>query len=91
LVIKQRRAFHRIDQADLARRAGTSQGQISRIERGAISPTFKTVERLLAAMGDELQLSVRRQNASTNELSGQALLYAARKPSLPDQRGCETE
>jgi transcriptional regulator with XRE-family HTH domain len=37
-------------------RAGTDQGAISRIERGEISPTVETVERLLAAMGETLRL-----------------------------------
>jgi transcriptional regulator with XRE-family HTH domain len=40
----------------LALRAGTDQAAISRIERGEISPSFDTVERLLAAVGEHLNV-----------------------------------
>ena len=43
-------------QAALARRARTSQKQISRIERGEVSPSVSTLQRLLAALGEELEL-----------------------------------
>jgi transcriptional regulator with XRE-family HTH domain len=36
--------------------AGTDQAAISRIERGKISPSVETVERLLAALGEQLKL-----------------------------------
>jgi transcriptional regulator with XRE-family HTH domain len=41
-------------------RAGTSQNAISRLERDEISPSMGTIERLLAAMGERLELRVRR-------------------------------
>ena len=37
----------------MALRAGTDQAAISRIERGETSPTVETLERLLAAMGEQ--------------------------------------
>lgn len=40
----------------LARLAGTSQSQISRIERGETSPSVQTLARLLAVMGERLSL-----------------------------------
>jgi transcriptional regulator with XRE-family HTH domain len=40
----------------LARLAGTSQAQISRIERGETSPSVQTLARLLAIMGERLSL-----------------------------------
>ncbi len=40
-----------ITQHDLARRAGTSQPALARLERGHASPTVATLERLLAAAG----------------------------------------
>jgi transcriptional regulator with XRE-family HTH domain len=55
-LIRDARARHRISQATLARRAGTTQKQISRIERAEISPSVSTVARLLAAMGERLEL-----------------------------------
>jgi uncharacterized protein len=53
-LIKEARRRHRISQKSLAIRAATDQAAISRIERGEISPTVETVERLLAAMGEQL-------------------------------------
>jgi transcriptional regulator with XRE-family HTH domain len=55
-LIRKLRKQHGLSQRSLALRAGTDQGAISRIERGEISPTVETVERLLAAMGEALQL-----------------------------------
>lgn len=55
-LLRDTRGRHRISQATLARRAGTTQKQISRIERGDISPSIATVARLLAAMGERLEL-----------------------------------
>jgi transcriptional regulator with XRE-family HTH domain len=47
-----------LDQAGLARRAGTTQTYVSRVERGATVPSLPTAERLLHAMGLHLRLSV---------------------------------
>lgn len=55
-VVKQARGRHGVSQQTLALRAGTDQAAISRIERGEISPSVETVERLLAAMGERLGL-----------------------------------
>jgi transcriptional regulator with XRE-family HTH domain len=55
-LIKQARQRHGLTQRSLALRAGTDQAAISRIERGEVSPTVETVERLLAAMGETLRL-----------------------------------
>lgn len=46
----------RLSQRALARRARTAQSVIVRIERGQTSPTFETLERLLAAAGFEVAL-----------------------------------
>lgn len=59
-LLKERRKQHGLDQAELAKLANTSQGQISRIERGAISPTWATLEKIFKAMGDDLELQVWR-------------------------------
>ena len=45
-----------LTQAELARRAGTSQPVISAYERGHRDPTFGTLRRLVAAGGADLRL-----------------------------------
>jgi transcriptional regulator with XRE-family HTH domain len=70
-LLRTTRARHGIDQRALARRASTSQAQISRIERGEISPSVETLRRLLRAMGERLELESSpgpRGNVSTAEL-----------------------
>jgi transcriptional regulator with XRE-family HTH domain len=62
-VIRQRRRAHGLTQQQLALRAGSTQAAISRLERGEISPTFETVDRLLAVMGEAAELSVGRPEA----------------------------
>lgn len=49
-----------LSQRSLARRAGTTQAAVSRIERGLTSPTWDTVQALLLAMGYEPELRSRR-------------------------------
>jgi transcriptional regulator with XRE-family HTH domain len=49
-----------LSQRSLARRAGTTQAAVSRIERGLTTPTWETVRALLLAMGYEPELGVRR-------------------------------
>jgi transcriptional regulator with XRE-family HTH domain len=68
-LLRESRTRHRLDQRTLARRAGTSQVQISRIETGQTSPTVETLARLLAAMGERLVLDSEqvRGNRSTEE------------------------
>lgn len=46
-----------LTQAELARRARTSQAMVARYETGAASPTVRTLGRLLRAMGRTLTLS----------------------------------
>ena len=53
-LLRQARRERGLDQAALARRAGTTQTYVSRIERGAVSPSLRTLERLLHAMGRRL-------------------------------------
>jgi uncharacterized protein len=46
-----------LTQAELARRAGTSQAMVARYETGVASPTVRTLRRLLSTLGRELELS----------------------------------
>lgn len=48
-----------LTQAELARAAGTSQPVISAYEAGRRDPTYGTLHRLVAAAGEDLQLSAR--------------------------------
>jgi uncharacterized protein len=48
-----------LTQEALARRAGTSQSAVARYESGASTPSLKTLERLLAAAGQELVIDRR--------------------------------
>lgn len=50
------RRRHGLSQTELARRSGIEQPNISRIERDKISPTIHTMNRLLEAMGETLQI-----------------------------------
>jgi transcriptional regulator with XRE-family HTH domain len=59
-LIRDRRRANGLTQAQLALRAGSTQAAISRLERSEISPTFDTLERLLAVMGEEVELVARR-------------------------------
>jgi ribosome-binding protein aMBF1 (putative translation factor) len=70
-LIREARSRHGISQETLARRARTTQRQISRIERGEVSPSISTVSRLLATMGERLELRAvpgPRDNRSDAEL-----------------------
>jgi transcriptional regulator with XRE-family HTH domain len=50
-LIRNARRRSRISQRELARRAGTSQAAISRIERGLEEPTLERLEQILASLG----------------------------------------
>jgi transcriptional regulator with XRE-family HTH domain len=69
-LIRTARRRHGLSQRTLAQLAGTTQAQISRIERGEISPSVSTVARILRAMGERLELSSTpvRSNARTEDL-----------------------
>jgi len=53
LALRRRR---RMTQAELARRSGVPQSEISRIERGVANPTTATLRALVDALGADLQL-----------------------------------
>jgi len=47
-----------LTQAELASRAGTTQAVISRLETGAQVPGFRTLDRIVAATGREMKLTL---------------------------------
>jgi transcriptional regulator with XRE-family HTH domain len=59
-LIHERREAAGLSQRSLARRAGTTQAAVSKIECGLTSPTWETVRGLLLAMGYEPELQARR-------------------------------
>lgn len=56
MLLREARLRQGISQRRLALRAGTSQDAISRIERGAESPTLERLAHLLAMLGERLEL-----------------------------------
>jgi transcriptional regulator with XRE-family HTH domain len=59
-LIGERRRAIGLSQRALARRAGTTQAAVSRVERGLTQPTWETVRSLMIAMGYEPDLRERR-------------------------------
>jgi len=84
-----------LTQADLARRAGTSQPVISAYEHGRRDPTFGTLERLVAAAGEHLRIGAEagtggpppaRDPAEHARRLVDVLLLADAIPARPRQR-----
>jgi transcriptional regulator with XRE-family HTH domain len=59
-VIREHRQRLGLSQRTLARRAGTTQAAVSRIERGLTAPNWDTVRALLLAMGFEPDVQAHR-------------------------------
>jgi ribosome-binding protein aMBF1 (putative translation factor) len=53
------REDHGLTQAELAERCGIDQGDLSRIERGATSPTARTLGRIAEALDADVRLVAR--------------------------------
>jgi transcriptional regulator with XRE-family HTH domain len=58
-IVKRARRSADITQAELARRAGTSQPAVAAYEKGARAPSVETLQRLVSACECDLELSVR--------------------------------
>jgi predicted transcriptional regulator len=54
--VRQLRSAVGISQEELARRAGTTQPMIARLERGDQSPSLRTLERLAKALNADLMI-----------------------------------
>jgi len=80
-LVRRQREQAGISQRSLARRAGTTQAAVSRIERGLTAPTWETVRALLLALGCEPELRA-------NRLSGRwdPVHLAALRERLPAER-----
>lgn len=55
-ILREARKRHGVSQHRLARRAGTTQSAISRIERDRVSPSVGTLRELLYLLGEDLEL-----------------------------------
>ncbi|MGI8460758.1 MAG: helix-turn-helix domain-containing protein [Solirubrobacterales bacterium] len=63
-LLRNARKRHGLTQGRLAFRTGAGQAAISRIERGEVSPSEATLSRLMAAMGEEVELGTRPMERS---------------------------
>jgi transcriptional regulator with XRE-family HTH domain len=77
-LIRSTRRRHGLSQQRLAHRARTRQSAISRLERDEVSPTVETLELLMSAMGESLQLTAVRREHDFDPLHLEAA--AARSP-----------
>ena len=57
-LLQEARTRAALTQRELARRAGTAQSVVARVERGQTSPTLETLARLLAATGFTLDMEL---------------------------------
>jgi hypothetical protein len=65
-LLREARVAAGLSQAELARRAGTSQPAVSRYESGESSPSVRTLERLLRAAGQRVDLTRGPAGAAVN-------------------------
>lgn len=82
-LVREARGRAKLTQRELARRAGTSQSVVARIERGQVSPSAGTLERLLREAGFRLRVELRARRPGASHM----LADVARILSLtPEQR-----
>ena len=82
-VIRKTRQRAGLTQAELAKRAGTTQSAISRLDGGGVRPSLETLERLTKACGATLELRLRPSEAPAAEFeSNLALTPAGRLDQL---------
>jgi transcriptional regulator with XRE-family HTH domain len=72
-IIREARKRRGLSQERLALRAGTRQSAISRLEKDEISPSVETLELLLNAMGETLELGTRRMDRDYDPLHRKAM------------------
>jgi transcriptional regulator with XRE-family HTH domain len=66
MLIRQVRQRRGLTQAELARRAGTSQPVVSAYEHGRRDPTCSTLHKLVAAGGEVLELRARARTRTSD-------------------------
>lgn len=68
-LIRDARRRHGLSQRRLALRSGASQAWISRLERGEVSPSIDSLDRLLLVMGESLRLDTERIGGDEDDLT----------------------
>jgi transcriptional regulator with XRE-family HTH domain len=86
-LLREARLRHAVSQERLAKRAGTTQSAISRIEQDRVSPTFQTLSELLHLLGEELVLSAEKRDTGIDLTLNRANLEFT--PEQRVQRGLE--
>jgi transcriptional regulator with XRE-family HTH domain len=86
-LLRDARVRHGLSQQRLARRAGTTQSAISRIEQERISPTVQTLAELLHLIGEELVLKAERRDTGVDLTLARANLELT--PEQRVQKGLE--
>jgi transcriptional regulator with XRE-family HTH domain len=86
-LLREARVRHGLSQQRLARRAGTTQSAISRIEQERISPTVQTLAELLHLMGEELVLTAEGRDTGVDLTLNRANLELT--PEQRVQKGLE--
>jgi|SRR3954451_2417020 len=86
-LIRETRTRHGLSQERLARRAGTTQSAISRIEQERISPTVETLAELLHLMGEDLVLAAEKRDTGVDLTLNRANLELT--PEERVQKGLE--
>lgn len=86
--IREARVRHGLDQAELARRVGTAQPAISRLERDVVSPSVETLNRILEAMGETLSIASLNLDAPASKAGNQTIaeLRADYRDLSPEER-----
>lgn len=84
-LLREARRRHRVSQAGLAARAGTTQSAISRIERDQVSPSVETLRSLLYLLGEDLELVASSRDTGIDATLNRANL--AHSPAERVQRG----
>jgi transcriptional regulator with XRE-family HTH domain len=65
-LLREARMHRGVTQRSLARRAGTTQSAISRIERDHVSPSVETLRSLLNVLGEDLELTANGRDAGVD-------------------------
>ena len=66
-ILKDARLRAGLTQAELARRLGTSQAAVARLERPGANPTFSTLQRAVHETGHRLQLDASARASSVDD------------------------
>ena len=67
-IVREARTAAGLSQRELARRAGTAQSVVARIESGQTSPTTETLTRLLSAAGMDATIAITPSDAARSHM-----------------------